>query len=181
MCSYFVSYLGFWSTELLHSGAILLIHCLSSLYCQYYACWCPGRRLEEPGHQQAWYWPNKPEHSVSSITRVKNSCYELTLFDISQSSWFIAITESWIYLSLIMPIIQCPYRSRILKMCHLLADKIFCLTSIGNKSKNVISPKEILIDQSVIEMVNVGQFINPRQFVSELGWQSDNIWNTSPS
>ena len=27
-------------------------------------------RLNEPGHQQAWYWPNKPEYSVSSIRRV---------------------------------------------------------------------------------------------------------------
>ena len=26
--------------------------------------------LKEPGHQQAWYWPNKPEYLVSSIRRV---------------------------------------------------------------------------------------------------------------
>ena len=28
-------------------------------------------RLKEPRHRQAWYWPNKPECSVSSIRRVK--------------------------------------------------------------------------------------------------------------
>ena len=28
-------------------------------------------RLKSPGHQQAWYWPNKPEYSISSIRRVK--------------------------------------------------------------------------------------------------------------
>ena len=27
-------------------------------------------RLKEPGHQQVWYWPNKPEYSVSSTKRV---------------------------------------------------------------------------------------------------------------
>ena len=27
-------------------------------------------RLKEPGHQQAWYWPNKPEYCISSIRRV---------------------------------------------------------------------------------------------------------------
>ena len=26
-------------------------------------------RLKEPRHQQAWYWPNKPEYSISSIRR----------------------------------------------------------------------------------------------------------------
>ena len=28
--------------------------------------------LEEPGHQQAWFWLNKPEYSVCSIRRVKS-------------------------------------------------------------------------------------------------------------
>ena len=28
--------------------------------------------LKSPGQQQAWYWPNMPEQSVSSIRRVKN-------------------------------------------------------------------------------------------------------------
>ena len=29
-------------------------------------------RLTEPGHQQAWFWPNKLEYSISSIRRVKS-------------------------------------------------------------------------------------------------------------
>ena len=33
--------------------------------------WC----LKGPGHQQAWYWPNKPEYSVSNIRRVDTSCW----------------------------------------------------------------------------------------------------------
>ena len=31
-------------------------------------------RLEEPVHQQAWYWHPKPQYSVSSIRRVKSAC-----------------------------------------------------------------------------------------------------------
>ena len=27
-------------------------------------------RLQSPAHQQAWYWPNKPEYSISGIKRV---------------------------------------------------------------------------------------------------------------
>ena len=29
-------------------------------------------RLQEPRHQQAWYWSPKPEYSISSIRRVNN-------------------------------------------------------------------------------------------------------------
>ena len=33
-------------------------------------CMLMAWRLKEPGHQLAWYWPNKPEYFVSSIRRV---------------------------------------------------------------------------------------------------------------
>ena len=36
---------------------------LLTIYCQYHVCWCHG-------HQQTWYWPNKPEYSVYCIRRV---------------------------------------------------------------------------------------------------------------
>ena len=32
-------------------------------------------RPKEPGHQHAWYWPNKTEYSVSSIIRVIINSY----------------------------------------------------------------------------------------------------------
>ena len=48
---------------------VLSISCLLMLW-----------RLQEPGHQQAWYWSPKPEYSVSSIGRVdpwiKLICFE---------------------------------------------------------------------------------------------------------
>ena len=32
-------------------------------------------RLQEPDHQQAWYWPWKPKYSIFSIRRVKNTTH----------------------------------------------------------------------------------------------------------
>ena len=37
--------------------------------------------LQEPGHQQAWYWPPKPEYSVSSSRRV--------------NWWATLVTQNW--------------------------------------------------------------------------------------
>ena len=66
---HFDSYLGFHSTneDQIHNGAdlhvsypTLLIPCLLMTW-----------RLQEPGHQQAWYWPNRPAYSVPNIRRDK--------------------------------------------------------------------------------------------------------------
>ena len=68
MYSHFISYLGFCSAEedQIHNGAtlhdfypILSIQLLLMPWL-----------LKSPGHQQALYWPNKQEYSVSSIRRV---------------------------------------------------------------------------------------------------------------
>ena len=45
-------------------------------------------RLKKLGHQQSWYWPNKPEYSISSIRRAK-----LNLQETSHNS--IIIAEIW--------------------------------------------------------------------------------------
>ena len=68
MYSHFVSYLGFCSAEeaSIHNGAtlhvaytILAIPCLLRLW------W-----LQEPGHQQAWYWSPKPEYIQSPASEL---------------------------------------------------------------------------------------------------------------
>ena len=52
---------------------------LHILHCQYHDCWCPGD-FKSPGHQQSWYWQNKPEYSIFSIRRVMSysppGCFE---------------------------------------------------------------------------------------------------------
>ena len=35
--------------------------------------------LKEPGHQQSWHWPNKPEYSVSLASEGLNSCPKLLI------------------------------------------------------------------------------------------------------
>ena len=84
MHSHFVSYLGIYSTEedQIHNGAtqhvvypIMSISCLLMLW-----------RLKEPGHQQAWYWPPKPEYSITSIKRV-NPWIKLIQLDKSRT-WY---------------------------------------------------------------------------------------------
>ena len=67
MHSHFISYLGMCSTEedQIHNGATLhVVYPKLSIPCLLMT-W----RLKEPGHQQAWYWPSKPEYSISSIRR----------------------------------------------------------------------------------------------------------------
>ena len=68
MYSRFVSYLRFCSTDgdQIHFGVILHVACpILSIPCLLMPWW-----LKSPGHQQAWYWPNKPKYSISSIRRV---------------------------------------------------------------------------------------------------------------
>ena len=72
MLWHFLSYLGMWSTEKDQIDTGATSHVAKpqkpalSISCQLMP-W----RLQEPRHQQAWYWPNKPEYSVTSIRRVK--------------------------------------------------------------------------------------------------------------
>ena len=70
MHSLLVSYLGFYSTEeyQIHNGATPHVaYPILSIPCLLMPWW-----LKDPGHQQAWYWPNKPVHSVSIIKRVNS-------------------------------------------------------------------------------------------------------------
>ena len=58
-------------------------------------------RLKEPGHQQAWYWSNKPEYSVSSIGRVINLGYMVhhTLWYLMEAQIsFLNINLIWIFM-----------------------------------------------------------------------------------
>ena len=77
MYSRFISYLGSYSTEedqIDYGAKLYVAYPIMSIPHLLMPCW-----LKEPGHQQAWYWPNKPEYSVSSIRRVNNCkfvCYE---------------------------------------------------------------------------------------------------------
>ena len=68
MYSHFTSYLGICSTE---EGQI---HNAATLHVAYpilsIPCLLMPWRLKEPGHQHAWYWPNKPDISISNIKRV---------------------------------------------------------------------------------------------------------------
>ena len=67
MHSHFVLYLGLCPSEQdqIHNGATLCVaYPILSI-----PCLLMPWRLKEPGHQQAWYWPNKPENFVSSINR----------------------------------------------------------------------------------------------------------------
>ena len=68
MHSHFVLYRGFRSTEedQIHHGGTLHVVCPILSIPYMLMPW----RLKEPGHQQAWYWPNKPEYSISSIRRI---------------------------------------------------------------------------------------------------------------
>ena len=43
-------------------------------------------QLKEPGHQQAWYWSNKPEYSVSGIRRVKSINFKFIVQNSSLST-----------------------------------------------------------------------------------------------
>ena len=79
MYSYFISYLGFCLTEedQIHNGTALhvcLFYTVSTVSAD-----ALKRRLKGPGHQQAWYWPHKPDYSISSIRRVNNSSNFLVL------------------------------------------------------------------------------------------------------
>ena len=68
MYSHFISYLGFCSTkgDKNPNGATLHVaYPILSIPCLLMPWW-----LKEPGHQQAWYWLDKPEYSISSIRRV---------------------------------------------------------------------------------------------------------------
>ena len=72
MYSHFVWYLGFCSTEedQIQNGANLHIaYPILSIFCLLMPWW-----LKEPGCQQALYWPNKPDYSVTR--RVNTSSLE---------------------------------------------------------------------------------------------------------
>ena len=81
MYSHFGPNLGFYSTEdQIHNGATPHV-ADSTLSIPFLLMpW----RLKEPGHQQVWYWPYKPEYSVSSIRRV-NLC---DMFPKINSAWW---------------------------------------------------------------------------------------------
>ena len=70
MYSYFISYVGFCSTEdQISNGATPHVaYPIQSIRCLRMS-WL----LNEPGHQHAWYWSPKPKYSVSSIWRVKTN------------------------------------------------------------------------------------------------------------
>ena len=69
MSSHFESFHRFSVTpaDEIHTGATLhAAYPIKSIPCLLMLWW-----LQEPGHYQVWYWPNKPEYSVFSIRRVK--------------------------------------------------------------------------------------------------------------
>ena len=69
MYSHFVSYLGFCSTEEDHMHNVSTLHVaypIQPMLCLLMSWW-----LKSPGHQQTCYWSNKPEYSVSNISKVK--------------------------------------------------------------------------------------------------------------
>ena len=85
MYSHFISNRGLCSTEedQIHNGACYLS---SGTYKTHISSCYPVLsipfmlvlwQLKEPGHQQAWYWPNKPEYSVCSIKRIT---YDITKY-----------------------------------------------------------------------------------------------------
>ena len=68
MYSHFISYLVFCSTQadqIHHRATLHFVYPILSI-----SCLLMPWRPKVPGHQQAWYWPNKLEYSVSSIRRV---------------------------------------------------------------------------------------------------------------
>ena len=88
MHSHFISYLGLCSTEedQIYNGATLHVaYPILSIPCLLMLWW-----REEPGHHQEWYWPNKPEYSISSTRRVKY----LVTYDRNQ---LYQIRSVWIY------------------------------------------------------------------------------------
>ena len=65
--------LDFCSTEKeqIHNAATLYVaYSILSIPCLLMPWW-----LKSPGHQQAWYWPNKLVYSVASITRVERQIW----------------------------------------------------------------------------------------------------------
>ena len=68
MYSHFESHLGFGLTQVddINSGTTIHVVSLTQLV----TCLLMQWQLWEPMHQQAWYWPPKPEYSVSSIEKV---------------------------------------------------------------------------------------------------------------
>ena len=67
--SHFESYLGFGSIQVdeIKSGTTIQVVCPTQPMSGLLMLW----QLQEPGHQQAWSWPPKPEYSISRIRRVR--------------------------------------------------------------------------------------------------------------
>ena len=67
---YYPVYLGFCSTledQICNGASLHVAYPILSMPYLLMPWW-----LKEPRHQQAWYWPNKPEYSVFSIRRGYN-------------------------------------------------------------------------------------------------------------
>ena len=93
MYSLFLSYPGFCSTEEDQ------IHNRATLYVAYPILWIPfllmALWLQEQGHQQGWYWLNKPEYSVFSIRRVKWRLSWDLFYSIQLITTEVTIDEGW--------------------------------------------------------------------------------------
>ena len=95
--SHFESYLEFGLTRVdqINSGTKIHVVCPTLPTPCLLMLW----RLQEPEHQQAWYWPPEPGYSISSIRRVKTSLFGPS-HDENQC-WFIGplrtnFSEIWI-------------------------------------------------------------------------------------
>ena len=64
---------------------------LSVLHSQYNACWCYGEFRSQGINRHGWYWPPKPEYSISSITRINVLlCGSMCFKVISIQIWWIS-------------------------------------------------------------------------------------------
>ena len=93
MYSYFVSYFRFCSAEevQIHKGLLgATLHVAYPILS--IPCLLMPWRLKSPGHQQAWYWPSKPEYSAFSIRSIK--CFRhIEMLDLYQSNQNISGTH----------------------------------------------------------------------------------------
>ena len=71
--SHFESNLWFGSTQVDEINSGTKIHAVYPT--EPISCLLMLWQFKEPGHQQTWYWPTKPEYSVSSIRKVERGPY----------------------------------------------------------------------------------------------------------
>ena len=77
-------------------------------------------QLKDPEHQQAWYWPNDPEHSISNIRRVDMLWYSLSKELIKKTPHSLPIFCEFMV-----------WRKLWLSQCHIVFNTALYLTSIS--------------------------------------------------